>query len=191
MLHTILTVIRRTFSTLEKIFAYLAMGIFIAMVLIFCYTIVMRYAFNLAPLQGRNFIVRFLNLLSLRGESVVIHLISYLGILSLPLGMRLYLQRGGTAIYDNVPQRMQKAVFCFVCLLIIGFGVVFMFAGITFFAFIMKSPALAADLPASMKPVVLVKYLVIPFSGLFVIYHALEQLFIPRHKFLEQSGNHQ
>jgi len=167
-MQTLLKIIRAIFSVIEKLFEYLSMGMLIAMVVIICYQVVMRYVFNRSPSWS---------------EEVALVLMIWFGILSIPIGVKLHLHIGIEYIYNQFPKRMQWVVSRFVFLLITGFGLVMIFSGIPLVKFMMRSTLPATKLPSA------VKYIVVPLSGIMLVYNALELFFTSYQEFLKQPGS--
>ena len=78
---------------------------------------------------------------------------------------------------------MQWVVSRFVFLLITGFGLVMIFSGIPLVKFMMRSTLPATKLPSA------VKYIVVPLSGIMLVYNALELFFTSYQEFLKQPGS--
>lgn len=157
--------IRRVFHSIERLLEYLAMAMLLAMVVIICYQVVLRYVFNRSPSWS---------------EEIAILLMIWFGMLSIPIGVRLNIHIGIEFIYNMFPQRMQWMISRFIFLLIGGFGVVMLFSGAELVEFMMMSTLPATKLPSA------VEYIVIPISGLMLIFTALELLFVPYREFLSR-----
>lgn len=168
VMQTLLKTIRGIFSIIEKFFEYLSMAMLSAMVVIICYQVVMRYVFNRSPSWS---------------EEVALVLMIWFGILSIPIGVKLHLHIGIEYIYNQFPKQMQWVVSRFIFLLITGFGLVMIFAGIPLVNAMMRSTLPATKLPSA------VNYMVIPLSGLMLTYNALELFFTSYHDFLKQPGS--
>ena len=168
LMHTITKIIRGIFSIIEKFFEYLSMAMLSVMVVIICYQVVLRYVFNRSPSWS---------------EEVALVLMIWFGILSIPIGVKLHLHIGIEYIYNQFPKRMQWVVSRFIFLLITGFGLVMIFAGIPLVNAMMRSTLPATKLPSA------VKYIVVPLSGLMLVYNALELFFTSYQEFLKQPGS--
>ena len=168
LMHTITKVIRGIFSIIEKFFEYLSMALLSIMVVIICYQVVMRYVFNRSPSWS---------------EEVALVLMIWFGILSIPIGVKLHLHIGIEYIYNQFPKRMQWVVSRFIFLLITGFGLVMIFAGIPLVKFMKRSTLPATKLPSA------VNYIVVPLSCLMLVYNALELFFTSYQEFLKQPGS--
>ncbi len=160
-----LGIIHRIFHAIERLLEYLAMGMLLAMTAIICYQVVLRYVFNHSPSWS---------------EEIAIVLMIWFGMLSIPIGVRLNIHIGIEFIYNMFPLRMQWMISRFIFLLIGGFGVVMLFSGAELVEFMMMSTLPATKLPSA------VEYIVIPISGLMLIFTALELLFVPYGKFLSR-----
>jgi TRAP-type C4-dicarboxylate transport system permease small subunit len=165
MLRNICSVFRRIFHSLERLLEYLAMGMLLAMTAIICYQVVLRYVFNHSPSWS---------------EEIAIVLMIWFGMLSIPIGVRLNIHIGIEFIYNMFPLRMQWMVSRFIFFLIGGFGVVMLFSGAELVEFMTMSTLPATKLPSA------VEYIVIPISGLMLIFTALELLFVPYGEFLSR-----
>jgi TRAP-type C4-dicarboxylate transport system permease small subunit len=157
--------IRRFFSAIERFLEFLAMGMLLAMTAIICYQVVLRYVFNRSPSWS---------------EETAILLMIWFGILSIPIGLRLNVHIGIEFIFDMFPARMQWIISRFIYLLIGGYGVMMLFSGTELVKFMMMSTLPATKLPSA------VEYIVIPISGLMLIFIALELLFVSYDDFLNQ-----
>jgi TRAP-type C4-dicarboxylate transport system permease small subunit len=167
-MRTVVKIIRGVFFVIEKFLEYLSMGMLVAMVIIICYQVIMRYVFNRSPSWS---------------EEIAIRLMIWFGILSIPIGVKLHLHIGIEYIYNQFPKRMQWIVSRFIFLLITGFGFVMIFEGIPLAKAMMRSTLPATKLPTA------VEYIVFPPAGVMLIYNALELFFVPYHKFLKQPGS--
>ena len=160
-----LGITRKIFHSIERLLEYLAMGMLLAMTAIICYQVVLRYVFNHSPSWS---------------EVIAIVLMIWFGMLSIPIGVRLNIHIGIEFIYNMFPLRMQWMVSRFVFFLIGGFGVVMLFSGAELVEFMTMSTLPATKLPSA------VEYIVIPISGLMLIFTALELLFVPYGEFLSR-----
>ena len=59
-MHTVLKIIRGIFSVIEKFLEYLSMGMLVAMVIIICYQVIMRYVFNRSPSWSEEIAIRLM-----------------------------------------------------------------------------------------------------------------------------------
>ena len=159
-------IIRDLFAIIEKVFEVASMIMLVAMVLIVCYQVVMRYVFNSSPSWS---------------EEVSIILMIWFGILSIPIGVKLHLHIGIEYIFNHFPPRGQWVVSRLICVALAGFGLVMIFSGIELVKFMSMSTLPATKLPSA------VKYAVIPFSGLTLFYNAAELFFAPLAEFVKQS----
>ena len=167
-MHTLLKIIRKLFSSIERFLEYLSMTMLVAMVFIVCYQVIMRYVFNQSPSWS---------------EEIAIRLMIWFGMLSIPIGVRLNLHIGIEYVYNLFPKPLQWVVSRFIFLLITGFGFMMVFAGIPLVKFTMHSTLPATKLPSA------VEYIVIPISGAMLIYNALELFFTSYKEFLKQPGS--
>src|SRR4030042_1138000 len=92
MINKALKSIHIIFVIIEKFFELLSMGMLLAMTLIICYQVVMRYVFNASPSWS---------------EEVSLILLIWFGILSIPIGVKLHLHIGIEYIYNQFPKRVQ------------------------------------------------------------------------------------
>jgi len=161
---SLITVIRRLFVGIEKIFEWASMLMLVAMVFIVCYQVIMRYVFNNSPSWS---------------EEISLILMIWFGILSIPIGVRLHLHIGIEYLFNHFPPRAQWVVSRLVCIAIAVFGLVMIFSGIELVKFTSMSTLPATKLPSA------VKYAVIPLSGLTLTYNALELLFAPLEEFVK------
>jgi TRAP-type C4-dicarboxylate transport system permease small subunit len=166
-MHTVLKIIRGIFAVIEKFLEYLSMGMLVAMVIIICYQVIMRYVFNRSPSWS---------------EEISLRLMIWFGILSIPIGVKLHLHIGIEYIYNQFPKPMQWVASRFIFLLIAGFGLVMIVEGIPLVKFMMRSTLPATKLPSA------VEYIVFPISGMMLVYNALELFFVSYKKFLKQPA---
>jgi TRAP-type C4-dicarboxylate transport system permease small subunit len=148
--------IRFVFALIEKILEILAMAMLTAMAIIICYQVALRFGFNRSPSWT---------------EEVAIVLMIWFGILSIPIGVKYKLHIGIEFIFDKFPAKVQYMLSCFVYTLIAGFGVVMVVYGIQLTEFMTMSTLPATKISSA------VQYVVIPISGLMLIYNAVEMLF--------------
>lgn len=185
----LLKIVRGIFAIIEKFFEYLSMGMLVAMVVIIFYQVIMRELVDAPPwvLEFLRSLTRPVPVLMHEigripswSEEIAIRLMIWFGILSIPIGVKLHLHIGIEYIFNQFPLRMQWIISRFVYLLIAGFGLVMIVAGIELVKFTSMSTLPATKLPGY------VPYLVIPVSGPMLIYNALELFFIPYHTFMKQ-----
>ena len=141
---------------IQAILEFMAMGMLFLMVAIICYQVVMRYVFNRSPSWS---------------EEVAIVLMIWFGILAIPIGVKLNLHIGIEYIYNRCPEPLQYIISRFVYLLIGGFGLVMLVYGIQLTDFMTMSTLPATKLSSA------VEYVVIPISGVLLIFNAVELLF--------------
>lgn len=141
---------------IQAILEFMAMGMLFLMVAIICYQVVMRYVFNRSPSWS---------------EEVAIVLMIWFGILAIPIGVKLNLHIGIEYIYNRCPAPLQYIISRFVYLLIGGFGLVMLVYGIQLTDFMTMSTLPATKLSSA------VEYVVIPISGVLLIFNAVELLF--------------
>jgi TRAP-type transport system small permease protein len=166
MLHAILTVVKKGFAAVEKMLELLSMGMLLAMVIIICYQVVMRFVFNDSPSWT---------------EEIAILLMIWFGILSIPIGVKLHLHIGIEYLFNLFPLKGQYVVSRLIYLLIAGFGLVMIVNGLELVEFTSMSTLPATKLPSA------VEYAVIPISGVLLIYNAMELFWVPYGSFLEQQ----
>ena len=156
MLKSIVNNCYRLFLWIEKLLEHIAMVMLIAMVLIICYQVGLRFFFNQSPSWS---------------EEIAIVLMIWFGMLSIPIGVKLNLHIGIEYIFNQFPKRVQKVVESFIFILICLFGGLMLFYGIELVEFMSMSTLPATKLSSA------VEYIVIPISGGMLIFVALEQLF--------------
>jgi TRAP-type C4-dicarboxylate transport system permease small subunit len=157
--------VRGFFGVIEKIFEVVSMTMLLAMVVIICYQVVMRYVFNNSPSWA---------------EEVSLILLIWFGILSIPIGVRLHLHIGIEYFFNRFPKRGQWILSRIIYLLIAAFGAVMITAGSELVQRMSRSTLPATKLPSS------VKYAVIPLAGITLVYNALELFFVSYPNFLKQ-----
>jgi TRAP-type C4-dicarboxylate transport system permease small subunit len=155
---------------LEKIFEFLSMGMLLTMVIIICYQVVLRYVFNKSPSWS---------------EEIAILLLTWFGILSIPIGVKLHLHIGIEYVFNQFPKRAQWVISRIIYLLIAGFGVVMVISGTQLVDFMSMSTLPATKLPSS------VQYAVIPLSGLMLVFNSLELFFMSYATFQQQQQQQQ
>jgi len=150
------SVISRIIGTVGLFLEYLSMLMLLLMAAIICYQVVMRYCFNNSPSWT---------------EEVAILMMIWFGILSIPIGVKHKLHIGIEYIYNLMPPAIQIPLRWFIYLLITFFGVLMVIYGIELTQFTSMSTLPATKLPSS------VGYVVIPISGVMLIFNALDRLF--------------
>jgi TRAP-type C4-dicarboxylate transport system permease small subunit len=153
MLKSISRIVRSVFAVIERFLEYLSMGMLLAMVMIICYQVVLRYVFNRSPSWS---------------EEIAIVLMIWFGILAIPIGVKHNLHIGIEYIFRKFPIPAQYIISRGIYLLIAGFGLIMIVYGIELTEFMTMS-----TLPAT-KITSAVEYVVIPLSGLMLIYNSLE-----------------
>jgi TRAP-type C4-dicarboxylate transport system permease small subunit len=153
MLQPVLIVIKKGFAAVEKTLEFLSMGMLLAMVVIICYQVVMRFVFNNSPSWT---------------EEIAILLMIWFGILSIPIGVKLHLHIGIEYLFNQFPPVGQYVISRLIYLLIAWFGLVMIVYGLQLVEFTSMSTLPATKLPSA------VEYAVIPISGVLLIYNALE-----------------
>ena len=166
MLKTSLVIVKKGFAAIEKMLEILSMGMLLAMVVIICYQVVMRFVFNDSPSWT---------------EEVAILLMIWFGILSIPIGVKLHLHIGIEYLFDQFPPVGQYVISRLIYLLIAGFGLVMIVYGLELVDFMTMSTLPATKLPSA------VEYAVIPASGVLLVYNALELLWVPYGTFCAQQ----
>ena len=166
MLKTTLVIVKKLFAGIQKGLELLSMGMLLAMVVIICYQVVMRFVFNDSPSWT---------------EEVAILLMIWFGILSIPIGVKLHLHIGIEYLFNQFPLTGQYVISRLIYLLIAGFGLVMIVYGFELVQFMTMSTLPATKLPSA------VEYAVIPVSGVLLIYNALELFWVPYGTFLEQQ----
>ncbi len=166
MLKTTLVIVKKLFAGIQKGLELLSMGMLLAMVVIICYQVVMRFVFNDSPSWT---------------EEVAILLMIWFGILSIPIGVKLHLHIGIEYLFNQFPLTGQYVISRLIYLLIAGFGLVMIVYGFELVQFMTMSTLPATKLPSA------VEYAVIPVSGVLLIYNALELFWVSYGTFLEQQ----
>ena len=166
MLQSILTIVKKGFAAVEKTLEFLSMGMLLAMVVIICYQVVMRFVFNDSPSWT---------------EEIAILLMIWFGILSIPIGVKLHLHIGIEYLFNLFPPTGRYVVSRLIYLLIAGFGLVMIVYGLELVEFTSMSTLPATKLPSA------VEYAVIPISGVLLIFNAMELFWVPYGTFLEQQ----
>ncbi len=159
MLKSIFHNFYRLFLWIEKLLEHIAMAMLVAMVVIICYQVGLRFLFNHSPSWS---------------EEIAIVLMIWFGMLSIPIGVKLNLHIGIEYLFNQFPLRVQKVVESFICILIGLFGGWMLVYGIELVEFMSMSTLPATKLSSA------VEYVVIPISGGMLIFTALEQLFTGR-----------
>jgi TRAP-type C4-dicarboxylate transport system permease small subunit len=162
----IFAAVKALFAAVEKGLEILSMGMLMAMVVIICYQVVMRFVFNDSPSWT---------------EEVAILLMIWFGILSIPIGVKLNLHIGIEYVFNQFPLPGQYLISRLIYLLIAGFGLVMIFYGLELVDFMTMSTLPATKLPSA------VEYAAIPVSGVLLIFNALELLWVPYGTFLTQQ----
>ena len=170
MRNLLLKMTRIVFGIVQKILELLAMGMLLAMAVIICYQVVMRFIFNRSPSWS---------------EEVAIVLMIWFGILSIPIGVKHHLHIGIEYICKQFPLKAQYVLSRFIYLLIVGFGVIMIVYGIQLTEFMSMSTLPATKLSSA------VEYVVIPISGVLLIYNSLELFFISYRQFVENAQTQQ
>ncbi len=153
MLRLILKPIRQVFLLIGRLLELLAMGMLVAMVIIICYQVVLRFVFNQSPSWS---------------EEIAIVLMIWFGILSIPIGVKHNLHIGIEFLYSKCPPPVQYVVSRAIYLLLAGFGVFMIVYGLELTQFMTMSTLPATKLPSA------VEYVVIPIAGVMLIYNAAE-----------------
>jgi len=162
----IFAAVKALFAAIEKGLEILSMGMLMAMVVIICYQVVMRFVFNDSPSWT---------------EEVAILLMIWFGILSIPIGVKLNLHIGIEYVFNQFSLPGQYLISRLIYLLIAGFGLVMIFYGLELVDFMTMSTLPATKLPSA------VEYAAIPVSGVLLIFNALELLWVPYGTFLTQQ----
>jgi TRAP-type C4-dicarboxylate transport system permease small subunit len=170
MRNPFLKIIRVVFGFIQKFLELLSMAMLLAMVVIICYQVVLRFVFNRSPSWS---------------EEVAIVLMIWFGILSIPIGVKHHLHIGIEYIYKQFPLKTQYVLSRFIYLLIVGFGVIMIVYGIQLTEFMTMSTLPATKLSSA------VEYVVIPISGVLLIYNSLELFFISFRRFVEAAETQQ
>ena len=166
MLKKTFAVVRALFAFIEKTLEFLSMGMLLAMVVLICYQVVMRFVFNDSPSWT---------------EEVAILLMIWFGILSIPIGVKLHLHIGIEYLFNQFPMKGQYLVSRLIYLLIAGFGLVMIVYGLELVDFMTMSTLPATKLPSA------VEYAVIPASGVLLTFNALELLWVPYGTYIAQQ----
>lgn len=159
MLKSIFSICYRLFLWIEKLLEHIAMAMLVAMVVIICYQVGLRFFFNQSPSWS---------------EEIAIVLMIWFGMLSIPIGVKLNLHIGIEYLFNQFPKRVQKVIESFICILIGLFGGWMLIYGIELVQFMSMSTLPATKLSSA------VEYIVIPISGGMLIFVALERLFTTR-----------
>lgn len=138
------------------ILEYLSMLMLLLMAAIICYQVIMRYCFNSSPSWT---------------EEVALLMMIWFGILSIPIGVKHKLHIGIEYLYNLMPPVIQIPLRWFIYLLIAFFGVLMVIYGIELTRFTSMSTLPATKLPSSTG------YIVIPISGVMLVFNALDRLF--------------
>lgn len=166
MYKTIAKIIRVPFAVIEKILEWLSMAMLLAMVVIICYQVVMRYIFNHSPSWT---------------EEIAILLMIWFGILAIPIGLKHNLHIGIEYVFRKFPLPMQYGISRGIYLLIAGFGLIMVVYGIELTKFMTMSTLPATKISSA------VEYIVIPISGLMLIYNSFEIAFQSYPDYLAQD----
>ncbi len=166
MIRSVLKNIRALLLFIEKVLEYLSMGMLVAMVVIICYQVVLRFVFNSSPSWS---------------EEIAIVLMIWFGILSIPIGVKLNLHIGIEYIFNLLPPRARWVTSRGIFLLIAGFGLMMIIHGIDLVEFMSMSTLPATKLSSA------VEYVVIPISGLMLVFNALLLFFQPYDQFLKEE----
>ena len=166
MLKHAFTFVQKLFAAVQKGLEVLSMGMLLAMAVIICYQVVMRFVFNDSPSWT---------------EEVAILLMIWFGILSIPIGIKLHLHIGIEYLFNQFPMTGQYVISRLVYLIIVGFGGVMLVYGFELVQFMSMSTLPATKLPSA------VEYAVIPISGVLVIFNALELLWVPYGTFVVEQ----
>jgi TRAP-type C4-dicarboxylate transport system permease small subunit len=166
MLASLIKFIRFIFSLIEKVLEILAMSMLTAMVIIICYQVVLRFVFNRSPSWS---------------EEIAIVLMIWFGILSIPIGVKHHLHIGIEYLFKKFSLEVQHVFSCCIYALIGGFGVIMVVHGIQLVEFMSMSTLPATKISSA------VEYVVIPISGLMLIYNASELLFRSRSQ-VQEAG---
>lgn len=150
---------------IERVLEYVSMCMLMMMAVIICGQVFLRYVFNHSPSWS---------------EEVAILLMIWFGILSIPIGVKLNLHIGIEYLYRRCPRKWQYVISRFVYLLIAAFGLVMVVYGIQLTQFMTMSTLPATKLSSA------VEYVVVPISGLLLIFYSLELLLTPYDRFLDQ-----
>ncbi len=167
MIRSGLKMIRAFLLFIEKVLEYLSMGMLAAMVVIICYQVVLRFVFNSSPSWS---------------EEIAIVLMIWFGMLSIPIGVKLNLHIGIEYIYNRFPARARWVISRAIFLLIAGFGLMMIIHGMDLVEFMSMSTLPATKLSSA------VEYIVIPISGLMLVFNAALLFFEPYDRFLEAEN---
>ncbi len=137
-----------------------------AMTVIICYQVLLRFGFNRSPSWA---------------EEIAIVLMIWFGVLAIPIGVKHKLHIGIEFIFKMFPPRTQYRMFRCINLIIATFGLMMIVYGIELTKFMTMS-----TLPAT-KITSAVEYVVLPISGLMLVYNSLEFVFQSYAEFLEQD----
>ncbi len=162
----VVKIVRGIFGVIEKVFEVISMVMLVAMTVIICYQVFLRYIFNSSPSWA---------------EEISLVFLIWFGILSIPIGVKLHLHIGIEYLFNRLPKRAQWILARIIYFLIAAFGLVMITAGIQLVQFMAMSTLPATKLPSA------VKYAVIPLAGLTLIYNALELFFVSYKTYVEQG----
>jgi TRAP-type C4-dicarboxylate transport system permease small subunit len=104
-------------------------------------------------------------------EEVALLLMVWMAFISMPIGVEKNLHIVITMFFDLFPKTVQKVITKITNVLLISFGVIMVIYGSILIGFTASSTLPATKLPASTL------YLMIPVSGVFIIYYSLIDLF--------------
>jgi TRAP-type C4-dicarboxylate transport system permease small subunit len=166
MLRSVGQIFRAIFSIIEKILEFLSMAMLMAMTAIICYQVLLRFVFNRSPSWG---------------EEIAIVLMIWFGILAIPIGVKHKLHIGIEFIFRMFPPKAQYLISRCIYLLIAAFGVMMIVYGIELTEFMTMSTLPATKLSSA------VEYVVLPLSGLMLVYNSLEFVFQSYAEFLKQD----
>ena len=137
-----------------------------AMTAIICYQVLLRFVFNRSPSWA---------------EEIAIVLMIWFGILAIPIGVKHKLHIGIEFIFKMFPPRVQYRIFRCVNLIIAAFGLMMIVYGIELTKFMTMSTLPATKISSA------VEYVVLPLSGLMLVYNSLEFVFQSYAEFLDQD----
>jgi TRAP-type C4-dicarboxylate transport system permease small subunit len=166
MLRSVWQIIRPIFSIIEKILEFLSMGMLMAMVVIICYQVLLRFGFNRSPSWS---------------EEIAIVLMIWFGILAIPIGVKHKLHIGIEYIFRMFPPRAQYRISLCIYLLIAVFGLMMIVYGIELTEFMTMSTLPATKISSA------VEYVVLPISGTMLVYNSLEFVFQSYAEYLKQD----
>lgn len=145
-----------TFKWIEKLLELVAMAMLVAMVVIICYQVTLRFCFNYSPSWT---------------EEIAIVLMIWFGMLSIPIGVKLNLHIGIEYLFNRFPNILKPAAARLIYLLIVIFGGLMVSCGIELVEFMSMSTLPATKISSA------VEYIVVPISGAMLIFVALEKIF--------------